>query len=168
MYWILNNKVDDTSNKGILSLLDFIFSKNRTQEKVLFRKIREEEEEKEKQLAKIQESTGPKVIKLDAEGQQEQVKEESEVKTTSEVKVEIPAVPAKQKQSKREVKKERKDANKKKIELADMADDLIAEMQAPVTDEAGNRLDYLGEDKEVVKLVKNGGIYSTIQIEQLH
>ena len=95
---------------------------------------------------------------MDFSGKEEGIKEQTEVKAASESKGETSSAPAKQKQSKREVKKERKDASKKKIQLADMADDLVAEMQAPLTDDSGNKLDYLEEDKEMVKLVKNGGI----------
>ena len=54
MYWILNNKVDGTSNQGVISLLDFIFSQRKVEDRDYYRRVKEEEEIKEKNLAKIQ------------------------------------------------------------------------------------------------------------------
>ena len=78
MFWILNNKVDDTSNQGILSLLDFIFNEKRQEERQLYRKLRNDEEDKEKELAKIQN----KEVKSG----------EGKVKVTKEDTMEVPKV----------------------------------------------------------------------------
>ena len=78
MFWILNNKVDDTSNQGILSLLDFIFNEKREEERQLYRKLRNDEEDKEKELAKIQ--------------NKEVINDEGKVKETKEETLEVPKV----------------------------------------------------------------------------
>ena len=54
MFWILNHKIDSNTTQGIISLLDFIFSEKRAEEREEYRIVRLEEEEKEKSLAKIQ------------------------------------------------------------------------------------------------------------------
>ena len=63
MFQILNTKIEDVSITGVYNLLDFIFNAKREEERVEYRKIKLQEEEKEKRLAEIQDKTkGDKTI----------------------------------------------------------------------------------------------------------
>lgn len=51
MFYILNSKIEDVSITGIFNLLDFIFNSKREEERVMYRQIKNNEEEKERKLA---------------------------------------------------------------------------------------------------------------------